>query len=183
MTSSTRFFSNTRIVNIRRARNTIRVGENTVVRGELLVYAHGGEIEIGDWSYIGENSRLWSGLSIMIGNRVMIAHDVNIFDNRTHPIDAVARHRHCRDIFQTGHPVDIDLGERPVRVEDDAWIGAGSIILRGVTIGAGSIVAAGSVVVRDVAPLVLVAGNPASVIKHLDEHYYGSEVGLTKSLN
>ena len=59
----------------------------------------------------------------------------------------------------------MDLGARPVMIEDDVWIGCNAIILRGVTIGAKSIVGAGSVVTQNVPPSVLVAGNPAQIIK------------------
>jgi acetyltransferase-like isoleucine patch superfamily enzyme len=56
----------------------------------------------------------------------------------------------------------------PITVEDGCWIGAGSILLPGVTIGRGSIVAAGSVVTKDVAPDTLVGGIPARPIRELD---------------
>ncbi len=54
-----------------------------------------------------------------------------------------------------------------VRIEDDCWIGAGAIILNGVTIGKGSVVGAGAVVTKDVAPYTIVAGNPARKIKDI----------------
>lgn len=57
--------------------------------------------------------------------------------------------------------------DAPIVIEDGAWIGAGAIILAGVTIGRDSIVGAGSVVTRDIPPLVLAAGNPAKVIRNL----------------
>jgi acetyltransferase-like isoleucine patch superfamily enzyme len=98
----------------------------------------------------------------------MISHDVNIFDNTTHPIDAAARHEHFRAIYGRGHPTDIALDDSPVTIGDDAWIGAGAAVLKGVTIGAGAIVAARAVVTRDVAPYTLVGGNPARVIRELE---------------
>lgn len=55
-----------------------------------------------------------------------------------------------------------------VRIEDDCWIGAGAIILNGVTIGKGSVVGAGAVVTKDVAPYTIVAGNPARKIKDIE---------------
>ena len=56
-----------------------------------------------------------------------------------------------------------------VVIEDDAWIGFKSSVLKGVTIGRGAIIAAGSVVTKDVPPFTLVAGNPAKVIRELSE--------------
>lgn len=55
-----------------------------------------------------------------------------------------------------------------VRIEDDCWIGAGAIILNGVTIGKGSVVGAGAVVTKDVAPYTIVAGNPARKIRDIE---------------
>jgi len=57
----------------------------------------------------------------------------------------------------------------PITVEDYAWIGAGSIILPGVTIGTGAVVGAGSVVTKDVAPRMIVGGNPARVLRSVDD--------------
>ena len=156
-----------RIFNIGVADSQIQIGENTWIYGDLLVFAHGGEIRIGDWCYVGEGTRIWSASLIHIGNRVLISHNVNIFDSRTHPIEPIKRHEHFRAIATTGHPKDIDLAAKPVYIEDDAWIGASSCILRGLRIGSGAIVAAGSVVTRDVPPMVVVAGNPAVIVRSI----------------
>ncbi|TDU24136.1 acetyltransferase-like isoleucine patch superfamily enzyme [Panacagrimonas perspica] len=165
MAPSARLAAEARVGNLRGDSNLITIGGSTVVRGELMVFAHGGSISIGEWCYVGPGTRIWSGASIKIGNRVLIAHNVNIFDNLTHPIDPEARHQQFRAILTRGHPKDITLDDRPVVVEDDAWIGAGSIVLRGVRIGARSIVGAGSVVTRDVAADSVVAGNPARFVR------------------
>ena len=106
---------------------------------------------------MGEGSRIWSATSIEIGNRVLISHSANVFDSLTHPLDAAARHEQIKQIFKHGHPRDISLDENPVKICDDAWIGAGAIILRGVTVGEGGVVAAGAVVTKDVLPYSIVA--------------------------
>lgn len=165
---SSRLLSSARIINFSGSNESISIGAGTVVRGELLVFAHGGRITIGEWCYVGEGTRLWSGKSIVIGNRVMISHNVNVFDNQTHPIDAGQRHKHFRHIMEKGHPREIELGDSPVRIEDDAWISANSIILKGITVGKGAIVGAGSVVTRDVPPLTIVGGNPARRLRDVD---------------
>lgn len=156
-----------RIRNIRRDTQCIRVGAHTLIAGELLVFPHGGDISIGDWCYIGEGVRVWSSGSIRIGDRVLIAHNVNIFDSLTHPLNARQRHAQFISIMQTGHPSSIDLGERPVTVSDDVWIGANASVLRGVTIGEGAIVGAGSVVTHDIPSYTIAVGNPARVIREL----------------
>ena len=62
-----------------------------------------------------------------------------------------------------------DLNRQPVRIGDGAWIGASSVVLPGVTIGRGAVVGAGSVVMKDVAPDTVVMGNPARLVRRIDE--------------
>ena len=153
--------------NIRQQRRAIRVGANTHIKGELLTFAHGGEISIGEYCYVGEQSHIWSAASISIGDRVLISHNVNIFDSLTHPINPLKRHLHYQQIITCGHPAQVDLEEAPIRIGNDAWIGCLALVLRGVTIGEGAIVGAGSVVSKDVPPFTIVAGNPARVVREL----------------
>lgn len=151
-----------------RGGNRVCIGRHSRIEGELLVFAHGGEIAIGDWCFIGPGTRIWSGASIKIGDRVMISHNVNIFDSLTHPLDPAERHSHFRRIMAHGHPADVDLGDRPVVIEDDVWIAASATILRGVRIGQGAVVGAAAVVTGNVPPMTVVAGNPARVIRTID---------------
>jgi len=163
-----RLYLSARIYNAAGKRECIRVGAWSAVCGELLTFAHGGQITIGQWCFIGKDARIWSAESIVIGDRTLISHQVNIFDSQTHPLSASKRHEHFRHIMTRGHPRGISLHERPVRIASDVWIGAAAIILSGVTIGQGAIVGAGSVVTHDVPAWTVVAGNPARVIRELD---------------
>lgn len=162
-----------RIFNGHNAPERVRIGNYTHVRGELLLFGHGGAIRIGDYCYIGENTKIWSGASVAIGDRVLISHNCNIFDNDTHPLDPAARHEQFKAIITTGHPASIDLKDRPVVIEDDVLIGAGCTILKGVRIGRRSVIGAGSVVTSDVPPGVIAAGNPARVVRGIDEEKKG----------
>jgi len=148
-------------------RDAIHLGAFTHVKGELLTFGHGGKISIGDYCYFGEGGHIWSSVRVTIGNRVLISHNVNIFDSQTHPLSAKLRHEHFKQIINTGHPRKIDLGEKPVVIGDDVWIGCMSVILRGVCIGTGAIIGAGSVVTRDVDAWTIVAGNPARLIREI----------------
>jgi acetyltransferase-like isoleucine patch superfamily enzyme len=136
--------------------NMIAVGPNSHVRGRLLTYGHGGRITIGEWCYIGIRTEIWSMDAVTIGDRVLIAHNVNIHDGSAHSSDAVERHLHYRHIIEKGHPQRIEelpgVESAPVVIEDDVWISFGVTILRGVRIGRGSVIAAGSIVTRDVPP-------------------------------
>lgn len=137
----------------------IAIGQNTHIRGQLLTYGHGGKITVGDWCYIGSRSEIWSMASISIGDRVLIAHDVNIHDGTAHSRLADERHRHFRHIIERGHPTTADqlpgVFSAAIAIEDDVWISFGVTILKGVTIGRGSIIAAGSMVTQDVPPNTL----------------------------
>lgn len=162
-----RLLASARILNAQASSDRICIGAHSVIGGELFVFRHGGSINIGDWSFVGPGTRIWSAAEVHVGHRVMISHGVSVFDSLTHPIGARARHEQFRCIAKQGHPDRIDLGERTVRIESDAWIGAGAIVLRGVTIGQGAIVGAGSVVTRDVPPSTICVGNPAQVLRAL----------------
>lgn len=144
-------------------RENICIGRNTHIRGELLVYPYDGNIVIGDDCYIGEGTRIWSEKNIVIGNRVLIAHNVDIHDCNDHPMELRARHQHFEEIVKIGFSKKFDLKGAPISIEDDVWIGFGACILKGVTIGRGAVIAAHSIVTKDV-PAYSVVGGKASVV-------------------
>lgn len=160
-------YPSAKIINIPGNPKLISIGANSHVLGELLVFAHGGKIVVGQDCYVGEGAKIWAADNINIGNRVLISHNVNIFDNHTHPIRATKRHEQFMSIASIGHPTSIDLDESPILISDDVWVGAMATILKGVKIGEGAIVGAGSVVTKDVPPWTIVAGNPAKIIREL----------------
>lgn len=146
----------------------IRVGKNSCIRGSLEIQRENGIIEIGSNCYVGNHTRVWAAENIKIGNNVLIAHNVNIFDNDTHPVDYKERRNDVENIIFHGVRKNYpSLKSKAIDIGDDVWIGCNSIILKGVKIGNGSIVAAGSVVTKSVPPFSLVAGNPAKIVKEL----------------
>lgn len=154
------FYEEARIRNFPKNKNKISIGDNTHIRGELLVFNYGGQIEIGNWCYVGEGTRIWSGEKISIGNHVLIAHNVNIMDF-SHETNYKARATGFMNLIATGHPKE--KGEIPtgsIVIEDHVAIYADVNIARGVRIGMGSIISAGSVVINDVPPCTLIMGNP-----------------------
>lgn len=168
--SSAVFYTSSRIKNYLGIREKINIGDCSHIKGELLVLGHGGEINIGEYCYVGVNSKIWSGAKITIGDRTLISHNVNIFDNLIHPDSPEERHKQFKAIITTGHPGKIDLSDAPVNIGNDVLIGAQAIILKGVTIGDGAIIGAGSVVTKDVPPFTVVAGNPAKTIRIITHH-------------
>lgn len=115
----------------------------------------GAVIQIGDdCGFTG--ATLVAAERIQIGHRVQVGANSTIVDTDFHPLTAAER---AQDFLAGAHA--------PVMIEDDVFIGMNSLILKGVTIGRGSVVGAGSVVTKDVPPGVVVAGNPARVVKRL----------------
>lgn len=160
----TRVLASGRILNSGDAENVV-LGKWSWLAGELLVYSHGGRIEIGDHCYIGEGTRIWSLSHITLGNRVFLSHGVNVHDNDAHSLSAAERHRHFRELVQQGRASFVEnVSSGKIVIEDDAWIGFNATILKGVRIGEGAIVGACSTVTRDVPPYTVVAGNPAVAI-------------------
>ena len=115
-------------------------------------FGSGSEIEIGDYSGIGINAQI-SG-PVKIGKYVMMGPEVMIFTSN-------------HNFSKKNNPMIMqgDSKAETVVIEDDVWIGARVIILPGVTIHTGSIIAAGSIVTKDVKAYSIVGGNPAELIK------------------
>jgi acetyltransferase-like isoleucine patch superfamily enzyme len=142
----------------------ITLAASVVCRGLLRIEKFGaGRIVIGANAYIGDDCLLSSAAGIEIGEHVLLAHGVQIFDNDSHPLDPAARVADYASVHDHGERGVIAAA--PVRVGARAWIGFGAILLKGITIGENSVVAAGSVVTRDVPANSVVAGNPAAVVK------------------
>jgi acetyltransferase-like isoleucine patch superfamily enzyme len=156
------------IENIHGDPGAIVVGANTHVRGQLLTFWNGGRIRLGTWCYVGEGTRIWSQDSVSIGNHVMIAHLVDIHDTNSHPLDWQERRRDSEAILSgSGYHQPTQTVSAPIVIEDDAWIGFKAVILKGVRIGRGAIIASATVVTKDVDPWTIVAGNPARVVEVL----------------
>jgi acetyltransferase-like isoleucine patch superfamily enzyme len=108
------------------------------------------KLQIGHRCSIGDRTEIHSGKNISIGNEVIIAWDCVIMD---------------RDYHSTSGGIE---AIRPVVIGDKVWIGCRSILLKGITVGEGAVIGAGSVVTKDVPPYTLVAGNPAKRIKSVE---------------
>ena len=162
------FYEETVVYNASLKRENIVIGEGTHIRGELLVQKYGGKIKIGDNSYVGTGTKIWSGESITIGNDVLISHNCNIIDTNSHEIDHIERAERHRQLIKSGPWENKgSIQTKPIAIGDHAWISFNVTVLKGVTIGEGAIIAAGSVITKDIPPFTLVAGNPARIIKTL----------------
>ena len=136
------------------AGDRVTIGKHAIIRptniygsaiGEGLKI--GNNSSIGPYSYIGCSGFIEIGDNVMMSPRVSIYAENHLFD---HPELTIKEQGVKREF---------------VKIEDDCWIAANTIILAGVTIGRGSVIAAGSVVTKDVPPYSIVGGVPAKVIK------------------
>ena len=134
--------------------NRVTIGKYAIIRPSNM---YGGDIgdglkmgdhsNIGPYSYIGCSGHITIGNNVMMGPRVSLFAENHVFDNPKVPMQ------------------EQGVIKQAIVIEDDCWIAANSVILAGVTIGKGSVVAAGAVVNKDVPPYSVVAGVPAVVIK------------------
>lgn len=137
----------------------IRIGRNTTFgRGTVFWAPH--EITIGDNVYIGKYCTIQA--DIQMGNNIEIANVVGLIGKYDHDYSKVGVS--IKDAPWIG---DIDYNfkgkNQKIVIEDDVWIGYGAIVFTGVHIHRGAIIAAGSVVTKDVPPYAIVAGNPAKI--------------------
>jgi acetyltransferase-like isoleucine patch superfamily enzyme len=105
-----------------------------------------GTLVIGDDVFVNQGCNVWAERSVRIGSHVRFGDGVTVYDTDFHPVRPGATR------------------VAPVVIEDNVWVGRAAIVLPGVTVGRHSVVAAGAVVVDDVPPRSVVAGNPARVV-------------------
>jgi Acetyltransferase (isoleucine patch superfamily) len=132
-----------------------------------IYFCYGTNIEIGEGSYINFNCNFVDDTRIIIGKKVMFGPAVTI--------------------ATVGHPINPDyrgyMYADPVKIEDNCWIGAGSTICPGVTIGKNSVIGAGSVVTKDIPANSVAVGNPCRVLRTINEHdmkYYYKDREITQ---
>ena len=154
----------------------LKIGENSNIQGNFVVESEKGLISIGNRTFIGGGTFICTK-EIEIGNDVMFSWGCTVVDNNSHSAKWSERKN---DVLDWKRGLDenkigaykdwSNVKEDKVTIKDKAWIGFNSIILKGVTIGEGSIVGAGSVVTKDVPDWTIVGGNPAKVIREISEN-------------
>lgn len=155
----------------------LSVGNNTILNCQITFESQKGEIVVGNNTFLG-GSHLICRSKIEIGDNVFIAWGGTIYDHDSHSLDYREREKDIEQQlldfsqgknFITNKNWDV-VKSKPILIKSNAWIGMNCIILKGVTIGEGAIVGAGSVVTKDVPDWTVVGGNPACVIKVLPEN-------------
>lgn len=130
---------------------SILIEDNLNMEANSLIYAFGGDIYIGS-AFVNRNCLIVSRKQICIGRRVTIGPNVCIYD---HDHDHDLKNESLGDHFIS----------KCICIDDDVWIGANAVILKGVHIGKGAVIAAGAVVVSDVPAATIAKGVPAKIAK------------------
>jgi acetyltransferase-like isoleucine patch superfamily enzyme len=148
--------------------NALTIGAESLIQSSIVFEREDATVLIGKRTFIG-GALLACAEHIQIGDDVEIAWGTTIIDHNSHAIRYTERKNDVVDSLY-GRPKDWTHVKRaPVTICDKAWIGFNAIIMKGVTIGEGAIVAAGSVVTKDVPPYTIVGGNPAKIIRELTD--------------
>lgn len=162
---------------LRRVRsNRLTIGDESIIHANIIFEHEQADIRIGSRTYIGL-SNLICFRNVSIGDDVLVSWGATIVDHDSHSLEWDLRRNDVRD-WARNHKVWTHVPTAPVVIADKAWIGFNATVLKGVTIGEGAVVAACSVVTRDVPPHALVAGNPARVVRMLKD----SDLGERRSL-
>jgi acetyltransferase-like isoleucine patch superfamily enzyme len=127
-----------------------------------------GRCSVGDFTLL-NGALIMAEENIEIGSHCLVSWNVGIADSDFHPLEPAQRLIDAQALapYFKDRPPRPKLDTAPVKIGDNVWIGMHSIILKGVTIGENSVVAAGAVVTKSVPPNSVVAGNPAVVVKTL----------------
>jgi acetyltransferase-like isoleucine patch superfamily enzyme len=154
-------------------RKYLFIGEGSVIDSRFVFERDRGEIIVGKNTFIG-GSTIICAEKIEIGNDVLISWGCTIIDNDAHALEWEQRKNDVAD-WRKGLAVNSPgiykdwshVESAAIKIGDKVWIGFNSVILKGLTIGEGAVIGAGSVVTKDVPEYSVVAGNPARVIKEL----------------
>ncbi len=154
----------------------LSIGENSSIQGDFIFEIAAGFIKIGNNTFIGGSTFICVD-GIEIGDDVLFSWGCTVVDNNSHSTrwserkDDVKNWKRGLDENKIGFYKDWqNVKNAKIIIKNKAWIGFNSIILKGVTIGEGAIIAAGSVVTKDVPDWTIAAGNPAKVIKNIPEN-------------
>jgi|LauGreDrversion4_2_1035121.scaffolds.fasta_scaffold01387_9 galactoside O-acetyltransferase len=148
-------------------RGTLKIGADSIIQCRVDFDSPDGLVTIGDKTYIGASHLVCKSL-IEIGTDVIISWGVTIVDHDSHSLNwSIRKYDVTNWISGIKHWDGINCAS--VKIQNKVWIGFGATILKGVTIGEGAVVAAQSVITKDIPPYTLAAGNPARIVRNLND--------------
>lgn len=171
------FNAKLRFDNPNHSKKYVVVGDSCDINGQIIFESPEGEVIFGDRVSFGA-SKIICRTKVEFGSDIYVAWGCTFYDHDSHSIDFKERIKdRARELaaLQNNLPNKVItknwdvVNTKPIYIKNHAWIGMNAIILKGVTIGEGAIVGAGSVVTKDVPDWTIVGGNPAKVIKEIDK--------------
>jgi acetyltransferase-like isoleucine patch superfamily enzyme len=156
-------------------RKYVEIGKNCMLNNSILFESSTGKVNIGDRCYFGSDGIIISRKEVIIGNDVTFAWGVTIYDHNSHSLAIQDRKEAVKhfylnygkdDCFEKIDFKNVKAGS--ITIKDNVWVGMDVLILKGVTIGEGAVIAARSVVFEDVEPYSIYAGNPARLVKKIN---------------
>jgi acetyltransferase-like isoleucine patch superfamily enzyme len=144
----------------------VEIGRDCFIEGKLVCETAGSVVSLGSNVYVGGETLLAAATSIIVEDDVLISYQCLITDADNHSLRYSER-KHDLRAWLAGRHDWSRVAKAPVRICRGAWLGARTIVMKGVTIGEGAVCGMGSVVTKDVPPYTIVAGNPARVIREL----------------
>jgi acetyltransferase-like isoleucine patch superfamily enzyme len=154
-------------IDIRERGGVITIGSSSSISGHIATETARSKVTIGNSVFIGGNTVIDCACEIVIEDQVLISYQCIIQDSDNHSSRFSIRKNDVSDWMRDKSHDWSTTPMRPVRICKGAWLGARSIILKGVTVGEGAIIGAGSVVTKDVEPWTIVGGNPARTIRRI----------------
>jgi len=147
---------------------SLSIGADSNIEASLVLEQASARIAIGSRTHVGGGTLLAAASNIEIGDDVLIAFEAIIMDHNSHSLKFRERQHDVHDWIR-GKKDWSTVTMEPVKISNKAWIGVRAIVLKGVTVGEGAVVGAGSIVTSDVPPWTIVAGNPARIIRVLTD--------------
>lgn len=153
----------------------INVGDDCLIGVQIFLESDTANVRIGNRVYIGKSSII-SRNEVKFDDDILVSWGVVFYDHDSHSLNYLHRQQDIKQVLNDFKNLKGDylygkdwsnVNTKPIHVKSNVWIGMNAIILKGVTIGEGSIIGAGSVVTKDVPDWSVVAGNPAKIIKYL----------------
>ncbi|MCZ2122868.1 MAG: acyltransferase [Anaerolineales bacterium] len=153
------------------------VGAESYLGGKIFLERESGQVVIGDRTYVGAGTNIICANNVQIGSDVLISWGVTIVDHDSHSLNWQDRADDLKKwqaglqaggLLRAAQLKNWDVvPSAPIVIEDKAWIGFNAILLKGIRIGEGAVIAAGAVITKDVPPFMVAAGNPARMVREL----------------
>jgi acetyltransferase-like isoleucine patch superfamily enzyme len=144
----------------------VEIGRDCYLNGTIVLHTKTSKVKIGDRVFIGPNTTLFCYDEIEIKDDVMISWGCTLIDTNAHSLKSEERKSDVQDWMKGFQYKNWSVVEhKPIQIKEKCWIGFNSIIMKGVVLGQGTVVASGSVVTKSTEDYDIVGGNPATFIK------------------